>query len=233
MTRVVLAAACVLAVLPASSAASVTVTTNAQRPALRVDASGYAEVSWSARGVRRTLLIPPRGEALPGGRLPGRDVSRATSALQIPFRRVLRRTPDGRYWALQAWRLVRGGAVELRFSRWRGAPTALELAAEPTGGTELLSGRATFHGRPVTGFWRTLEGAPIRHAAVLECFACLGGAGWAWFNSVRTRGDGTFAATVPPRALASRYRASIVGPNIGATLAPDASAVTASALTGP
>src|SRR5215218_1878333 len=46
-----------------TASASVTVTTNAQRPSLRVDARGYAEVSWTARGVRRTLLIPPRGRA--------------------------------------------------------------------------------------------------------------------------------------------------------------------------
>ena len=209
----------------APAVASVTVTTNAQRPALRVDARGYAEVSWTTRGVRRTLLIPPRGRALPGGRLPGRDVSRATKAVALPFRRVVRRTPDGRYWALQAWKLTRSGPTELRFSRWRGAPTVLELSAEPSGGTHLLRGRATFHALAVSGFWRTLEGTRIRHAAVLECFACRGRAGWAWFNSVRTQPDGTFGATVPHDAHSQRYRASIVGPNIGSTLAPDASAV--------
>jgi hypothetical protein len=229
-TRWVLLVICAALGLPPAAAASVTVTTNAQRPALRVDAHGYAEVSWTTGGARRTLLIPPRGEALPGARLPGRDVSRTASGVLIPFRRVVRRTPDGRYWALQAWRVARGGAVELRFSRWRGAPTTMELTAEPTGGTERLTGRAAFHGRPVSGFWRTLEGTPIRHAAVLECFACLGGSGWAWFNSVGTRGDGSFAATVPPRALAVRYRATIVGPNVGTTLAPDATAVVPTSL---
>jgi hypothetical protein len=211
---------------PATAAGSVTVTKNAQRPALRIDARGFAEVSWTTGGVRRTLLIPPRGRALPGGRLPGRDVSRATTALRVPFQRVLRRTAGGRYWALQSWKLTRTGAVQLRFSRWRGAPTELELTAEPSGGTFLLRGRATFQGRAVTGFWRTLEGARIRHAAVLECFACRGRSGWTWFNSVRTQVDGTFGATVPHDAYVERYRASIVGPNIGWTLAPDASAVT-------
>jgi hypothetical protein len=196
-------------------------------------ARGYAEVSWTAGGARRTLLIPPSGLALPGGRLEGPDVSRASSAFQLPFQRVLRRTPDGRHWALQTWRLVRGGAVELRFSRWRGGPTRLELAATPRGRTELLEGRATFQGRPVAGFWRTLEGDPVRHAAVLECFACYGRtSGWTWFNGVRTRSDGRFAATVPLAARGPRYRAAIVGPNVGRTLAPDASAVAASSRTG-
>ena len=216
--------AAIFVAFPPAATASVTVTKNAQRPALRVDARGYAEVSWTAGAARRTLLIPPRGRALPGGRLPGRDVSRAAS-VPIPFRRVVRRTPDGRYWALQSWKLTRAGAAELRFSRWRGAPTELELSAEPSGGTHLLRGRAAFHGRAVTGFWRTLEGTAIRHAAVLECFACRGRSGWTWFNSVRTQRDGTFGATVPHDAHSERYRATIVGPNIGATLAPDASAV--------
>lgn len=226
MRQVVIAISALALVAPAAPAvASVTVTTNAQRPALRVDARGYAEVSWIARGERRRLLIPPRGRALPGGRLRGRDVSRPSTAFRLPFQRALRRTPDGRYWALQSWKLTRRGRVELRFSRWRGAPTELEVAAEPSGDTYLLSGRATFHGRPVTGFWRTLEGTPIRHAAVLECFACRGQSGWTWFNSVRTQTDGAFGATVPHDAHVQRYRASIVGPNIGTTLAPDASAI--------
>ena len=212
---------------PPAALASVTVTTSAQRPALRVDSRGYAEVGWTSGGARRTLLIPPRGRALPGGRLPGRDVSRAATGVRIAFQRVVRRTPDGRYWGLQSWRLVRGGAVELRFSRWRGAPTEMELTATPVGRSALLTGRATFHGRGVTGAWRTLEGDPVPHAAVLECFACMGKPGWSWFNSVRMRSGGKFGANVPLRARSRRYRATVVGPNIGTTLAPDASAAVA------
>jgi hypothetical protein len=202
------------------------VATSAQRPALRVDARGNAEASWSAGGVRRTLLVPPHGRVLPGGRLPGRDVSRAARGIRIPFARVIRRTPDGRYWALESWRLVGRGAVELRVSRWRGEPTKIDLVSEPVGRGELLTGRATFHGRGVTGVWRMLEGDPVPEAAVLECFCA--GRGWSWFNSVRTRSGGKFGANVPSRALAPRYRATIVGPNIGTILAPDASAVVAS-----
>jgi hypothetical protein len=106
----------------------------------------------------------------------------------------------------------------------------MELTTEPSGGTELLRGRATFHGRAVAGFWRTLEGTRIRLAGVFECFACLGRPGWSWFGGKRTQANGTFASTVPPPAKARRYRASIVGPNIGTTLAPDASAVAVSSL---
>ena len=232
MTRLAIAAAiCAAAasVGAGTAAASITVATNAQRPALRVDAGGYAEVSWTERGVRRYLLVPPTGRFIPGARLPGRDVSRPTSAVTIPYKRVLRRTPDGRLWALQSWRVGFSRSVELRFSRWRGAPTQLTLTATPTGSTELLEGRATFQGRPVTGFSPTNAGKPILLSAFLDCFAC-GGSGWIRFTAKRTAADGTFAATVPLTRKGTRYRASITGPNRGTTLAPDASAIAESSL---
>ena len=69
MKRLVLPFALLVAlVAPPAALTSVTVTTNAQRPSLRIDSQGYAEVGWTAGGVRRTLLIPPRGQAYPGGR---------------------------------------------------------------------------------------------------------------------------------------------------------------------
>src|SRR5215203_5342488 len=92
------------AAIPTSATASITVATNPQRPALRVDARGSAEVSWTAGGVRETVLIPPRGKALPGARLPGRDVSRPASTVRIAHQRVVRVTSDGRKWGLQTWR---------------------------------------------------------------------------------------------------------------------------------
>jgi hypothetical protein len=187
-------------------------------------------VSFVERGVRRTILVPPRGRVVPGGRIAGRDVSRATRSPAIPFRRVLRRTPDGRLWALQAWKPQKGGPVELRFSRWRGAPTRAELTARPRGDTELLEGRATFQGRAVVGTSPTPEGTRIRLAAVLDCFACYGKRGWTRFTGVRTRQGGRFAATVPLVARSPKYRAVVSGPNWGTTYAPDAAAVVASSL---
>jgi hypothetical protein len=142
------AACLVLALVFApDAAASITVAVDAQRPALRVDAAGNAEVSWTAAGVRRFLLVPPAGRVFPGRRLEGADVSRTTMEPALPFRRVLRRTPDGRLWALQAWQVVSDGPVELRFSRWRGALPRVTLRVED----DLLSGRATFRGRAVAG----------------------------------------------------------------------------------
>ena len=207
------------------ASASITVATNAQRPALRVDAKGWAEVTWTSGGRRQSLLVPPTGRVFPGRRLAGADVSRPTTEVKLPFARVVRRTPDGRFWALQAWRVAKGGPIELRFSRWRGAPTEVDLTATPRRQTELLSGRATFQGRPVTGYSPTPAGTRILLAAALDCFTCLGSRGWVRFTQVRTRANGSFAATVPLRARAARYRVTIAGPNRGATYAPDASAV--------
>jgi hypothetical protein len=208
-----------------SGSASITVATNAQRPALRVNARGDAEVSWSAAGARRYLLVPARGRFLPGGRLSGRDVSRAVSAPAIPYKRALRSTPDGRLWALQSWRVAFGTATELRFSRWRGLPTEITLTAAPKGDTEVLTGIATFQGRAVSGYSRTNAGKPILLSAFFDCSGC-GASGWFRFGATRTASDGSFGITVPLNRRANRYRVSITGPNRGATLAPDASAVT-------
>jgi hypothetical protein len=208
----------------ATASASITLGTNAQRPALRVDAGGNAEVSWTAGGVRRYVLVPPRGRVFPGRRLPGRDVSRSSSAVAIPFRRVLRRTADGRLWALQTWRVLPGGPVELRFSRWRGAPPTVTIATEPRFDGELVTGRAMFAGRPVPLYSPTPEGKRIRSYAYVDRAL---GSGWSRISGVATRADGTFRLFVPPARLGSRYRAVLPGPNIGTTLAPDAASAAA------
>ena len=222
MPRLVVAAAVVAALAGASTAAgSILVAKDAKRVALRVDAHGYAEVSWTAGGLRKYLLVPPRGKVLPGGRLPGRDVSKRAAAPALAFRRALRRTPDGRLWALQAWRVSASGPIELHFSRWRGAPTAITLALE--GGR--LTGSASFRGRPVTGSSPTPQGVLVRHFAFLDCFGCGGTADWLRLAGVAPRADGSFAYALRPHMEGTRYRATIAGPNRGTTLAPDASAV--------
>ena len=220
---------CAVTVLAAAAAgfvagadAATLVAKNAQRPALRVDAAGRAEVSWTERGVRRYLLVPPRGRVLPGGRA-GRDVSRAVSGPALPFLRVLRRTPDGRLWALQAWRVVPQGAVELRFSRWRGAPT--EVTATAT--EDRLDGRVTFHGRGVYGYTPTPEGRRIRVYAYVDCFGCPAApARWRRLIAVAPRApDGAFTLALTPERQGLRYRISVPGPQLGTTYAPDASTV--------
>lgn len=219
--RVAAALAVCLAWAGAASA-SITVAYDAGRPALRVDAAGNAEVSWTAGGSRRYLLVPPTGLVFPGRRLGGADVSRPASAPAIPFRRVLRRTPDGRLWALQAWRVKPGGPVELRFSRWRGEPPRVALRAELAFEGELLSGRATFAGRAVPLFSPTPEGKRLRSYVYLDR---LSGGTWRRIGGVATRANGSFRRLLKVGDLGPRYRATIPGPNIGSTLAPDAVSV--------
>jgi hypothetical protein len=202
------------------AAGSIAVAYDAQRPALRVDSRGNAEVSWTAGGARRYLLVPPRGRVLPGGRLSGRDVSRAASAPRLPFQRVLRRTPDGRLWALQTWRARPRGPVELHFSRWRGAPTRVAFTVTET----VLEGSADFQSRPVTGSSPTPEGKRLRHYAFVDCLGCGGTRTWKRLTAVQTRANGSFRLFLRPAWRGSRYRVTVAGPNRGTTLAPVASA---------
>jgi hypothetical protein len=214
----------VLAGLGGTAHASISIATNAQRPALRIDAGGNAEVSWTAAGRRRTLVVPPVGLYRPGARLAGPDVGRRATAPALPFARALRRGPDGTLYALQAWRVKAGGPVELHFSRWQGSPTTVTLASKALPSGERLVGRATFRGKPVAGFSRTNSGIRYRIFAFLDCFACPGPQ-WRRMAGVAPRADGEFRLLVQPQFQGSRYRVTIAGPNLGRTLAPDASAV--------
>jgi hypothetical protein len=146
-------------------------------------------------------------------RIRGRDASAPTAAVKIPFKRVLRRTPDGRFWALQMWRTRANGGVELRFSRWRGAPTKLTAQITTTDDTATIVGYAAFHGQPIVG-------APV----YVDCSGCSNRARWTRIGSTKTQGDGDYTFVVPPGSRDARYRTSVIGPNIGAILAPDAAA---------
>jgi hypothetical protein len=220
---VLVAAAALAAAFDAD--ASIWVASDARAPQLRVDARGNAEVSWrDVRGRRHTVLIPPRGRLLPGGRLTGPDISRPL-ALALPMKVVVRRTPDGRLWALQRWRVQPGRPEELHLARWRGALT--ELTATATccrGDGETLAGTATFAGRPVFGSSPTPEGKRIRAVVYVDCFGCpLAAGGWARAIGLFPRApSGSFSLFVRPAWLGTRYRLTLAGPNRGTTLAPDA-----------
>jgi hypothetical protein len=178
-------------------------------------------VSWSAGGVRKTQLVPPSGRVLPGGRLAGADVSRAAPLSTVPLARVVRRTPDGWSWALQEWAPVVGAPPELHLSRWKGAPTQLMLTVDG----DRLAGRATFQGRGITGFTATPAGNRLRIYVYLECSGCPGaGGGWKRMTGIAPRPDGSFRVFLRPEWQGARYRATVAGPNVGATRAPDAQA---------
>lgn len=213
------------ALVPAAAPGSIWIASNASKPSLKVDARGYAEVGWTEGGRQRTQLVPPSGEVLPGGHVSGADVSRPETGVSIPFAQVVRRTPDGWIWALQAWRVQPGGPVDLRLSRWRGAPTQVE--AQVVG--DRLKGRATFGGRGVYGFSSTPEGKQVRHYAWIDCLGC-GSSDWKRLLGVKLAGPGgTFALFLGPGRRGTSYRVTVEGPNRGTTRAPDASVIVARA----
>ena len=146
-------------------------------------------------------------------------MSRRVSTLKLPNAIVVKRTADGRLWALQQLRLKPGAPLDLHLARWSGAPTAIELAVNG----ERLEGRATFNGRGVNGRTYTLEGKRPRIYVYLDYYAA---GTWRRMLAVAPKANGTFSAFLRPAwQQASRYRAMIPGPNIGAHFAPDAETV--------
>lgn len=177
-------------------------------------ARGNAEVDWrDAHGVRHTLLVPPRGKYLPDGRA-GVDVSRRTPVrLPLAVAVAVRRTPDGRLWALQEWRV--SGAVELHFARWTGSPTRVTQVADGR-----LTGVVTYHGAPVFGTSPTTGGAKLRVAAYVDA---LEGTALTRLLGVYPRSpDGSFSVFLRPEWQAPRYRVTVYGQNRGWAYAPDA-----------
>ena len=164
----VLATVLIVAALAAPMAlASYGVATSAGAPKLRVDATGVAEVSWTAGGARQSFLVPRSGVGR-HGMLGGHDVSKARS-LALPMAVAVRETPDHTLWALQQVAIA-GRPTSLNLARWQGAPTKLTFVDDGTH----LTGTTTFHGRPVTGYSSTLAGKRTRIYVYLECFGCPG-----------------------------------------------------------
>jgi hypothetical protein len=201
-----------------SGVASYGVSTSLNAPTLRVDAKGDAEVGWT-KGQRLTFVVPTSGVGHHGS-LVGADVSKP-AGISLPLAVVVRRTPDGTFWALQELR-ISGRSTSLDLARWKGAPTQLTLA---TDGTH-LTGTVTFQGQPVTGSSPTLVGKVERVYVYLECFGCAAQPnGWSLLLGVHPKADGSFAAALRSGWTGSKYRATVQGPNIGGQLAPDAQTV--------
>ncbi len=215
-TRVVTIALLAAALAAPVALASYGVATSASAPKLRVDAGGLAEVSWAAGGSRQSFLVPRTGIGR-HGTLAGRDVSKATS-LAVPMAVAVRETPDHTLWALQQVAIA-GRPISLDLARWQGAATKLTLVDDGTH----LTGTATFHGRPVTGYSTTLTGKRTRIYVYLECFGCPGArAGWSLMLGVPPKTDGSFSIALRPSWTGRRYRATVFGPNVGGQLTPDA-----------
>jgi len=198
------------------AAASIWVTGPMADPSLRVDVKGNAEVDWTAGGKKHTQLVPRTGQVLPGGHVKS-DVSKPASAPPgVPFVKVARKTPDGTTWVLQFY----DGA--LRLANWQGDPTKLELSHAG----QRLVGSVTFHGQPVTGFSPTPAGQKQRIYVYIDCFGCPAGRkSWTPMLGVTPRSNGSFKVYLRSSWTGARYRATMVGPNLGTVRAPDAQTI--------
>ena len=202
---------------------------DARDASLRVDAAGDAEITWIASdGAHQSLVVAKNGTLRRGIGLPGPDVSHPVDGGGLPMVRALQQTPDGTRYALQAWRRLPDGPVELRFSRWRGDPTSLTLwAICCKWRTENVIGRASFQGKPIYGFRSTPQGVPLDPYGRNVYLDTYRGGRWQRMMGILThRPTGFFSLWIRPHWLGSRYRGTMIGPNWGWTLAPDAQAET-------
>ncbi|HZO96191.1 MAG TPA: hypothetical protein VFB42_02350 [Gaiellaceae bacterium] len=230
------AAYAALACLPAApAAASLKVAADARGASLAVDAAGNAQVTWTgADGGRRTLVVERSGSLRYGGTLTGPDVSRP-SGVALPWAVVVRRTADGSLYALQSWRRLQHGPVELRFSRWQGDPTTLTLRAVCCKwGSVNVEGGAAFHGRPIYGTRATPQGDPLDAYGRNVYLDTYRDGRWQRMMGILThKPTGSFSLWIRPGWRGTAYRGTISGPNWGWTLGPDALAQTASHERGP
>lgn len=212
------------ALLPAAQpGASIFIGTPPVRATLGVDSKGTAVVTWVQGGAKQVVTVPAKGQLFHGGSL-SHDVSRPAPKSLVANALVVRGTADGRLWALQAWPETPGGPIDLHLARWKGAPTKLTLAYDGS----KLTGTATFQGKPVTGTSPTLEGKQLRIYVYIDCTGCSGaGAAWKRMIGVPPKADGSFSVFVRPEWKGKRYRATLLGPNIGTTFAPDAQVIAA------
>jgi len=231
MQRPVLLAVLVAALLaPASASASLKVASWARHPTLKVGANGAAEVDWTSHGRRHSVVIYRSGALRYGTHVKGRDVSFPTTAVSIPMALAVRQTPNGSYWGLQAWRRLRTGPLELRFSRWKGTPTLLTLGAVCCKWrSENIVGQATFHGKPIFGRHATRTGVPLDKFGRNVYLDTFRGSAWRRMMGILThRNTGRFSLWIRPHWRGTAYRGTIIGPNWGWTLGPDAQAQTQS-----
>jgi hypothetical protein len=226
MRQAIVALIAAAIVAPAPAGASIMVASWARLPTLKVTSNGAAEVDWTSRGTRHSVVIYRNGSRRYGSHLEGRDVSTPTTDTSIPMSFAVRQTPNGNFWALQAWRRLRTGPLELRFSRWKGAPTVLTLGAVCCKWrSENVVGQATFHGKPIFGRHATRTGVPLDKFGRNVYLDTYRGGGWRRMMGILThRHTGRFSLWIRPHWRGTAYRGPIIGPNWGWTLGPDAQA---------
>jgi hypothetical protein len=217
---------------PAVAQGSIKIAGNAAHAKLRVNSRGWATVAYAQHGRWKKARISPQGRVTFGKAARGRDISAPSLLMSVPMAVTVRQTPNGRFWALQSWRRLKSGPIELRLSRWSGAPTSLALWAWCCKWrSEVARGRATFHGKAIYGYHSTPSGAPTDKFGRNVYIDTFRGGRWVRTMGILThRPTGKFGLWIRPHWRGKAYRARIVGPNWGRMLGPDAEGWTASLL---
>ncbi len=228
--RAVAAAVAVLAVTVVPvCAGSVKVVGDAVAPRLCVSSSGVAQVTWAraARTSARTAVVRRDGSLAFGRRVCRRTTAVPVAAARLPMAVVVVRDRAGHFHALQAWRRLARGPVELRYSRWTGSPTRLRLQAAG----RRVRGGLTFHGRAVYGTSSTPQGVPLDPYGRNVYLDSHRDGEWHRMMGILThRPTGLFALWIRPHWEGESYRGRVIGPNWGPTLAPDAQAIAATVI---
>lgn len=209
---------------------SVNVVGDAVAPRLCVTRAGVTQITWarSARARSRSAVVRRDGTLAVDRRVCQRSTARVVRSSRLPMAVVVVRDRRSRFHALQAWRRLVGGPVELRYSRWRGAPTRLRLRSVPGSRRleERVRGGLSYHGRPVYGYRSTPQGVPLDRYGRNVCLDSRQRGSWRRMMGILThRPTGLVALWIRPSWEGERYRGRVIGPNCGWTLAPDAQAV--------
>jgi hypothetical protein len=241
-----------LLLLSASPAfASEIIDRNAHAVRLGVDANGQALVTYTVKGrvmhVRAWGAVDARQptKSRPQIRFRKdysgrywtsfRNQCRPYDGPALAFRVAACTSPDGSYWALQAWRRTlpnfggrprsRLGAWELHLSHWSGAIAKLEVWTDWVYGGRFhhLFGRLTYDGQPVYGFAATRVGSPLDgygRNIYVDTLDSRYGKGWRRENAfLAHRPTGIFCYgfyrfTSRGPGNGAQYRLSAVGPGV-------------------
>jgi len=239
-----------LAVTGAGSASQL-IDRNARNVKLAVDAQGEAMVTYRTGATVHHVLAwgasnalqPTRSRAQVAFRLDYsgrrwasfRGECRAYDGPSLAFLVTACATPDGSYWALQAWRRTlpnfdgkpnaRLGKLELRLSHWSGPTAVLEAWTDWVydGRFHHLFGRYTYGGQPVHGFSATTVGNPTDtygRNIYVDTFDSRYGNGWHRENAFLAHNPtgvfcyGFYKFTPRGPGNGKRYRLSAIGPGV-------------------
>jgi hypothetical protein len=230
---------------------------NAKAPTLSVNASGEALLTYSTEGKVRHVLAwgaenaisPTRARPqvafdldYAGGwgkyrREYWKTFANSCSAYDGPplaWLVTACKSPDGSYWALQAWQralpnygvppTATQAVWELRLSHWSGELPVLTVTTDWAWHRwDHLFGMYSYAGNPVFGFKATATGAPLDsfgRNVYLDTFDSRYGQGWKRENSFLTHThSGGFCYSVNPHGdhptgKGTKYRATVEGPGV-------------------